>query len=158
MSDTEIVAELNEQFGSGNKELEADVVAELRSIMRLHQLSVEDLFFKWESYCIKMDIDAAQTALETLRHFKQDLHDTLERNSWSHVKIKTEKGISSTPRAPRVSGGDVFGMLDSLTTPGPGRASKVAPKRTPAVSRVKAEPASSPVKLADQLDATGAIP
>ncbi|KAK0739318.1 DNA polymerase alpha subunit B N-terminal-domain-containing protein [Apiosordaria backusii] len=158
MSETEIIAELNEQFGSGNKELEADVVAELRSIMRLHQLSVEDLFFKWESYCIKMDIDAAQTSIDTLRHFKQDLHDTLERNSRSHVKIKTEKGISATPRAPRVSGGDVFGMLDSLTTPGAGRASKAGVRRTPAVTRVKAEPASSPVKLEDQLNSMGAIP
>jgi len=151
----ETLAELNERFGSGTKDLEADVVAELRSIMRLHQLSAQDLFFKWESYGMKMGMDDFKASIDNLRAFKQNLQDELERSNRSQVHIKTEKRVGATPRAGK--GGDVFGMLDELTTPGPGR-SKLAARKTPAVSRVKAEPTSSPLKVEDQLNAMGAIP
>ncbi|KAK4191247.1 DNA polymerase [Podospora australis] len=153
----ETVAELNERFGSGGQALEADVVAELKSIMRLHQLSVQDLFFKWESYCIKMDIDELKVAIDTLRKFKQDLQDTLERNARSHVQIKTEKRAAPTPRG--AQGGDVFGMLDGLTsTPGPGRAKTGGVRRTPAVTRVKQEPQSSPIKSLSPLKLEDHLP
>lgn len=151
----ETLAELNERFGSGAKDLEADVVAELKSIMRLHQLSVQDLFFKWESYGMKMGMDDFKASIDNLRAFKQNLQDELERSNRSQVHIKTEKRAGATPRVAK--GGDVFGMLDGLTTPGASR-SKPAARRTPAVSRVKAEPTSSPLKLEDQLNAMGAIP
>lgn len=147
------LAELNERFGPGNKDLEADVVAELKSIMRMHQLSAQDLFFKWESYGMKMGLDDFKASIDTLRAFKQHLQDELERSNRSQVHIKTEKR-GPAPRASR--GGDVFGMLDGLATPGSAR--KMAVRRTPAVSRTKAEPASSPQKMEDRLDSMGAIP
>ncbi|GAB1314444.1 DNA-directed DNA polymerase alpha subunit pol12 [Madurella fahalii] len=150
------LAELNQRFGSGNKDLESDVVAELKSIMRLHQLSVQDLFFKWESYCMKMDMGEFKASINTLRAFKQDLQDALERNNRSQVHVKTEKRVGATPRVAK--GGDVFGMLDGLATPGLGRSVKPSARRTPAVSRVKAEPTSSPIKLEDQPSSMGAIP
>ncbi|KAK4152474.1 hypothetical protein C8A00DRAFT_34830 [Chaetomidium leptoderma] len=151
----EILAELNERFGSGTKDLEADVVAELKSIMRLHELSVQDLFFKWESYGMKMGMDDFKASIDTIRAFKQSLLDELERSNRSQVHIKTEKRVGATPRVAK--GGDVFGMLDGLATPGSGRP-RPAAKRTPAVSRVRAEPTSSPLKVEDQLNAMGAIP
>ena len=153
------VAELNERFGTANKELEEDIVNELQSIMRLHQLSVEDMFFKWESYCIKMDMDESKLSYNTIRAFKQDLQDALERSHRTQANVKPEKRVGATPRTgSKVNNSDVFGMLDGLTsTPGSGRA-KTGPKRTPAVSRVKAEPQSSPVRLEDQLNSMGAIP
>lgn len=153
MDDT--LAELNQRFGSGAKDLEPDVVAELQSIMRLHQLSVSDLFFKWESYGLKMGMDDFKANIDTLRAFKQNIQDELERSNRSQVHVKTEKRSGGVPRAAK--SGDVFDMLDGLATPGPGRTAKVA-KRTPAVSRVKAEPTSSPVKLEEQLNSMGAIP
>jgi DNA polymerase alpha subunit B len=153
------VAELNQRFGAGNKDLEPDVVAELRSIMRLHQLSVQDLFFKWESYCIKMDMKEFNPSIDTLRAFKQDLQDTLERNNRSQMHIKTEKRVGATPRAAK--GANVFGMLDGLATPGPARPvkSSSSAKSTPAVPRVRPEPTtSSPVKVEDQPISLGNIP
>ncbi|KAL2263681.1 hypothetical protein VTK26DRAFT_5624 [Humicola hyalothermophila] len=153
----EILAELNQRFGSGAQDLEADVVAELKSIMRLHQLSVQDLFFKWESYGMKMGMDDFKASIDTLRAFKQHLQDELERSNRSHVHIKSEKRGGPAPRAAK--GGDVFDMLDGLATPAPGRSTKIAAaRRTPAVSRVKSEPTSSPLKSEDQPNSTGAIP
>jgi DNA polymerase alpha subunit B len=151
----ETLAELNQRFGTGAKALEVDAVAELQSIMRLHQLSVQDLFFKWESYGMKMGMDDFKASVDNLRAFKQNLQDELERTNRSQGHVKTEKRTGATPRVAK--GGDVFGMLDGLATPGPGRA-KAAARRTPAVARARAEPASSPLKVEDQLNAMGAIP
>ncbi|EMR65569.1 putative dna polymerase subunit alpha b protein [Eutypa lata UCREL1] len=90
--------ELNEKFATGNNELEPDVVAELQSIMRMHSLSVQDLFFKWESYCIKMDMDEMKLSVEALRTLKKDIQDALERSNRSHqVHIKSEKRSGATP-------------------------------------------------------------
>lgn len=111
-------AELHEFF-SPNKPLEPDVLSELQSVMRLHNLSAQDLFFKWESYCIKMDIDAQAVSLSTVRNLKQTIQDALESGQSSR---KMAGRVSATPRAPgaaRGAGGgggvgDVFGVLDGL--------------------------------------------
>jgi DNA polymerase alpha subunit B len=163
------VAELNERFGSGDKPLEADVLAELQSIMRIHQLDAQDLFFKWESYCIKMDLDGATVvSYNTARAFKKDLQDALERNHRAAPQLKADKRVGATPRAAAKGGSDVFGMLEGLTTPGTGRVQKTsATKRsleTPSVSRIKAVHMSSspdyksPSRIEDQLNALGAMP
>ncbi|KAK3328288.1 DNA polymerase alpha subunit B N-terminal-domain-containing protein [Cercophora scortea] len=159
MSD-EILAELNERFGSGSGPLQPDVAAELQSIMRLHQLSAQDVFFKWESYCIKMDMDEQKASIDSLRAFKQDLQDALERSHRAQPHIKTEKRAGATPRTVTKGSTDVFGMLDGLTTPAAGRSAKASLKRkhldnTP---RVKPEPASSPLKLEDRLNSLGIVP
>jgi len=152
------LTELTERFGAGGKALEPDVAAELRSIMRLHELSVEDMFFKWDAYCIKMDSDELRVSLDSLRAFKQDLQDSLERSNRAQIHIKTEKRVGATPRTTTKSN-DVYGMLDGLTTPAVGRSAKAASARrrqleTPSVSRVKAEPMSSPLKMDDQTSTT----
>ncbi|KAK0652340.1 DNA polymerase alpha subunit B N-terminal-domain-containing protein [Cercophora newfieldiana] len=151
----ETLAELTERFGSGDKALDPDVEAELRSIMRLHELSVEDMYYKWDAYCIKMDANDMKTSITTLRAFKQDLQDSLERSNRAQVHVKTEKRVGATPRTATKTNNDVYGMLDGLTTPGPGRSVKPSSARrrqleTPSVSRVKAEPMSSPLKQSDQ--------
>ncbi|KJZ75026.1 hypothetical protein HIM_05512 [Hirsutella minnesotensis 3608] len=73
-------AELKARF-SPAKELEADVLAELQSMLRLHGLSAEDLYFKWESYCIRMDVDAQEPSLEGVRSLKRSLQDALEKSN-----------------------------------------------------------------------------
>ncbi|KAL8418904.1 hypothetical protein RB594_002203 [Gaeumannomyces avenae] len=160
--------ELNELFASGGKGLGADVLSELRSIMSLHELSAQDLFFKWESYCIKMDMDEMRPAYDSIRAFKQDLHDALQRSNRAQAHVKSEKRPGATPRTTAKST-DVFGMLDGLvpTTPGSGRLSKSAAKsrqlETPSISRLKAAhpPSSpdngSPSTLEGQLNALGAL-
>ncbi|KAI4868265.1 DNA polymerase alpha, subunit B [Hypoxylon rubiginosum] len=164
--------ELNELFGMPNKELEPDVVSELQSIMRIHSLSAQDLYFKWESYSIKMDMDGNSLSLETLRALKQDIQDALERsNRTHHAHIKTEKRSAGTPRTAIKNGGDVYGMLEGMVpnTPATGKLSKSASKRrhqleTPSMTRVKGNiPSSSPdykspMRLENQLDSMNAIP
>ncbi|KAI0157841.1 DNA polymerase alpha/epsilon subunit B [Xylariaceae sp. FL1272] len=155
MADVEAeVQELNERFATADKPLEHNVVVQLQSIMRLHSLSIQDLFFKWESYCIKMDKDDMKPSVETLAALKQDLLDTLERSNRSHhVHIKTERRPTVTPRATVKSTGDVLGMLDGMVPSTPSAGSKLNrsavkkrnPLETPSVARTKnSHPASSP--------------
>ncbi|KAI0459899.1 DNA polymerase alpha/epsilon subunit B [Xylaria acuta] len=171
MAEAEI-QELNERFGTGDKPLEHNVLVELQNIMELHSLSPQDLFFKWESYCIKMDMDDMKLSVETLGALKQDLLDALERSNRSHqVQIKAEKRVGATPRAAVKNGGDVFGMLEGMapSTPGTAKLNKSATKRrnpleTPSVSRVKNNiPGSSPdykspLRLENQLESMNAVP
>ncbi|KAI0883314.1 DNA polymerase alpha, subunit B [Annulohypoxylon maeteangense] len=165
--------ELNEQFGVPNKDLEPDVVSELRSIMRMHSLSAQDLYFKWESYCIKMDMDGNSLSVESLRALKQDIQDALERSNRAHqVHIKTEKRSSGTPRNAVKSTGDVYGMLEGMVpnTPAAGKLNKSASKRriphdTPSITRVKGDILSSspdyknqsPLKIESQLDSMNIV-
>ncbi|KAI0447510.1 DNA polymerase alpha/epsilon subunit B [Xylaria telfairii] len=166
------IQELNERFGTGDKPLEHNVLVELQNIMELHSLSPQDLFFKWESYCIKMDMDEMKLSVETLGALKQDLLDALERSNRSHqVQIKTEKRAGATPRATVKNGGDVFGMLEGMvpSTPGTAKLNKSAVKRrnpldTPSISRVKNKvPGSSPdykspLRLEKQLESMNVVP
>ncbi|KAB5531271.1 DNA polymerase subunit alpha B [Coniochaeta sp. 2T2.1] len=166
-----VVTELNDRFGSGGKQLQPDVVAELQSIMRLHELSPEDLWFKWESYSMKMDLEGNNVSITTLRAFKQDLQDALERSNRNPAThIKTEKRVGATPRTV-TKNGDVFGILDSLVpgTPATGSKHKLSSNRkrqldTPSVSRIKSEHPgsspdnkSSPMRLEDRLNDLGAL-
>ncbi|KAI0120205.1 DNA polymerase alpha/epsilon subunit B [Nemania sp. FL0031] len=158
------IQELNERFATGDKPLEHNVVVELQSIMQLHSLSVQDLFFKWESYCMKMDMADMKLSVTTLAALKQDLLDALERSNRSHqVHIKTEKRTVATPRAAAKSGGDVFGMLEGMvpSTPGARKLNRSAVKKrnpleTPSMSRVKHDILSSsldyksPLRLENQ--------
>ena len=165
-----VVAELNEHFGAEGKELEPDVINRLRSIMNLHQLSPQDLFFKFEAYSISVNLDRKSLTLETLSAFKENLQEALDRSKRTQAHIKTERRAGVTPRNV-VKGSDVYGMLDSLTpsTPGAGKLNKTASAKkrqinTPSISRVKGEHAGSspdhktPPKLEDQLNSLGAIP
>ena len=140
---------------SPNKPLEPDVRAELESIQRLHDLSAEDLFFKWESYCIKLDLDAQSVDITAVRNLKQTIQDALEK-SQRQVHVKTERRVAATPRQAH-KGGDVFNMLDGLvpSTPATGGRLGRAPGSTGGVKRKLETPkgfTSSPVTgMAEQL-------
>ncbi|EPQ65157.1 Bgt-3976 [Blumeria graminis f. sp. tritici] len=75
--------QLNERFAAEGKPLDADVEAELQSIMRLHSIDVQELWYKWESYCMKMESDDLKLNIETVRQLKKDVQDVLERESWN---------------------------------------------------------------------------
>lgn len=145
----QIKEELNLLFASNTKDgLEPDVLNELESIMRLHNLPAQELFYKWESYSIKMmSSDDIKLDIETVRAIKADLNDSLERESRSRAHIKTERRTAATPRQVKNSD-DIFGMLDGLVpgTSGSGSGSnkRKAAYQTPSISRTKLEPASSP--------------
>ena len=113
--------DLHSRF-SPNKPIEPDILTELLSIMRLHDLSAEDLFFKWESYCIKLDIDTSALSLQNVRNLKQGIMDELEKTQ-RQAHVKQERKIGATPKVSGSKTGDVFNMLDGLVpnTPAPGR-------------------------------------
>ncbi|KAJ4423338.1 DNA-directed DNA polymerase alpha subunit pol12 [Gnomoniopsis sp. IMI 355080] len=157
-----IISELNERFGANDKGLGQDVIVEMQSIMRLHDLSPEDLYFKWESYCIKMDMEAGQPSFEKMHDFKQGLQNDLEKSTRTQVHSKPDKRVGATPRATK--GGDVFGMIDGLIPNTPAARKSATKKKETPVSRVKSEFAGSspdhksPASVKDQLDSMGALP
>ncbi|SPO06858.1 related to POL12 (DNA-directed DNA polymerase alpha) [Cephalotrichum gorgonifer] len=143
-------ASLHEYF-SPNGLLEPDVLAELQSITRSHNLSAEDLFYKWESYCIRLDTESSAVTLPVVRNFKQGLLDEVKKNN--HAKtLDRERKVGATPRGTAVSDRLVV-RLDGLVpgTPASGKSSRIgvgsAKKlETPSISRIRGSnvPSSSP--------------
>ena len=103
------ITELNELFAQ-NGPLPEDVAGELQSIIRLHSLSEQELFFKWEAYSIKMGSENTSLSYKTARDFKKDLQDALERESRgkAHMQSAGKRGVMNTPRAGNT--GDVYGV------------------------------------------------
>jgi DNA polymerase alpha subunit B len=107
----DVTAELNELFAATSPDgLPKDVLAELQSILRVHSIPPQELFYKWESYCLKMGAEDTKLNLETVRLFKRDVQDALERESRGRAGRQAEKrsAVTATPRATNTS--DVFGM------------------------------------------------
>ena len=118
--------ELQSRF-SPNKPLDADVLSEIKSIMRLHDLDVEDLYLKWDSYCLKLEHDAQNVTLSAIRGLKQTIQDTLEKDNSRRAQVKS----AATPRpnaAARGGNSDVFGMLDGLVPSTPASGAKLGSK------------------------------
>ena len=94
------ISELERLFGQPNEGLSDEVSTELQSISRLHSLSEQELFFKWEAYSLKLGIENSQLNYKTVRDFKKDLHDALERESRSKVGASSahKKAALNTPR------------------------------------------------------------
>jgi DNA polymerase alpha subunit B len=104
------IDEIQERFAPASKEpLEADVLSELQSIIRLHAISVDELWYKWESYSMKMGLDDMKLNIETANALKKDVQDALERESRSKAHLQTNKRAGATPRS-GTSNGDMFGM------------------------------------------------
>lgn len=102
--------EIQERFASAaGADLEADVFAELRSIMILHSIDVQELWYKWESYSMKMGSDDMKLNIDTARALKKDVQDGLERESRkAHLQTNKRAG-GATPRNIS-SKGDMLGM------------------------------------------------
>jgi hypothetical protein len=107
------VEELNSLFApSSSNGLPPDVLGELQSMLRLHSIAAQELFYKWESYSLKMGSEDTKLTLDTVRAFKKDVQDALERESRgkSHIRSADKRnGVGATPRAV-TSNSDVFGM------------------------------------------------
>lgn len=108
----DMVAELNELFASSSPDgLPRDVLAELQSILRVQSISPQELFYKWESYCLKMGSDELRLNLDTVRALKRDIQEALERESRSKAgRQQSEKRIAATATPRAAAHSDVFGM------------------------------------------------
>lgn len=90
--------EIQDQFARAiSGPLDADVLAELQSIMRLHSITLEELWYKWESYSMKMGADDMKLNIETAHALKKDVQDALERESRTKAHLQTKK-TGATPR------------------------------------------------------------
>jgi DNA polymerase alpha subunit B len=106
----EIKEDLNGYFcPSSDDGLPYDILGELESILRLHSISPQELFYKWESYSLTMG-EETKLDLETVRMFKKDVQDALERDSRGKETSRTDRGtgVTATPRA--LAKGDVYRM------------------------------------------------
>ena len=114
-------SELKKLFFPHKGESPPEVLTELQSIMRLHSLSPQDLFFKWESYSMKLGLENRRIDLKTARDFKKDINDALERETRGrmHPRPSEKRGVGATPRAAKATGDDVFGIIDSLSNATP---------------------------------------
>lgn len=105
--------ELNALFAPPpSTELPPDILGELQSMMRLHSIPPQELFYKWEYYSIKMGSDETKLDLNTARAFKKDIQEMLERETRGKVHVRSadkRSGISGTPRNAG-SNEDVYGM------------------------------------------------
>ena len=106
------MADSNDEFnnlfaGSNPSGLAKDVMGELQSISRLHSIPAQELFYKWESYCLKMGAEETVLNVDTARALKRDIQESLERESRGKSNLR---GINTS--APRAFGNnrDVFGM------------------------------------------------
>ncbi|PWY94275.1 DNA polymerase [Aspergillus sclerotioniger CBS 115572] len=156
------VAELNELFAAAAPDgLPKDVLTELQSILRIHSISAQELFYKWESYCLKMGPDELKMDLGTVRLFKKDVQDTLEREARGKAGRQTDKraAVTATPRAAATS--DVFGMLDGLTPGATGRSNPGSAKRksdfaSPSMSKVgRTDQNGSPMRVKPPIKQNG---
>ncbi|KKY13925.1 putative dna polymerase alpha primase associated subunit [Diplodia seriata] len=151
MDDT--ASEINELFSSPNATLPQDVLLELQSLLRLHSISPQELFYKWESYSIKMGPDTTLT-LKTARDFKKDIQETLERENRAKAAHARSDRRTVAPSRAGASNADVFGVLDGLVPGTPNGASRTqvnggAAKRksafdSPAAKATKSAIQSSP--------------
>lgn len=111
MDDT--IDELNKLFAPPpTTELPPDILGELQSILRLHGISPQELFFKWESYSIKMGSEETKLDLPTVRAFKKDVQESLERETRGKVHVRNTDKRNAGHVASRNTGAseDVFGM------------------------------------------------
>ncbi|KAH0318427.1 DNA polymerase alpha 70 kDa subunit, partial [Aureobasidium melanogenum] len=139
-------AEINELFAVPNTTLERDVLGELKSILRIHSLSPQEMFFKWEAYSLKMGPET-QMNYKTAREFKKDLQDALERESRgkAHMQSAQKRSTNGTPR--NANTGDVFGVLDGLVAGTPSRGPPMKRRNdfgTPSAKASKLNNTSSP--------------
>lgn len=91
--------------------LPPDVLGELESMLRLHSITPKELFYKWESYCLKMGSEEIKLNLDTVRMFKKDVQDAVERESrGKHNARISDKRTAVNATSRNTSNGDVFGM------------------------------------------------
>lgn len=104
---------LNTLFSPAGNGLEPDVLGVLESIMRLYSIDPQQLFWKWESYCLKMGPEDTKLDLATARMFQKDVQDSLEHSHQGKSSAR-RTAVAATPRS-TVKSNDVYGMLDDLT-------------------------------------------
>ncbi|EFR04651.1 DNA polymerase subunit alpha B [Nannizzia gypsea CBS 118893] len=152
--------QLNELFGGSFPDgLPQDVLGELLSILQLHAIDPQELFYKWESYCLKMAGEETVLNLDTVRSFKRNLHDAIERESRAKTQMRgTEKRNTGTA-APRPAAGGNQGIFDMLDDFAPNTPKRTASGSTGSSVKRKAfdTPTNSRFHKGAKLDSPGSV-
>jgi DNA polymerase alpha subunit B len=107
MDDPEQTPDLVDRFGQQPPE----VMAELRNMLVLYGVDAQELFFKWESYCIKMLPEEVKMTLDSVRAFKESVQSILEKEMRGKARMQHQAAPTTTMRTPRPrDSGDVYGM------------------------------------------------
>lgn len=105
MDDSSHDSELLERFGAQPP----DILAELRSMLRIFDVDSEELYYKWESYGFEMNVSSL--TLDTVRAFKKSIQDKLDKEMAQKRRAQqNQSSVHKTPRAPAASG-DMFDDL-----------------------------------------------
>lgn len=106
--------ELRELFSPANPSaLAQDILFELQSIQRLHAISAQELFYKWESYCMKLGAEETRLTLENVRQLKRDIQEALDRESRAKHVVRNQENRrgGATVRSRTANANvDIFGM------------------------------------------------
>lgn len=87
---------LEQKFGSVVKQ--ADVQAELESLMRVFKLTVEDFYDKWEVFDMNTGNNNLPLTIERLKELRDQIQRDLERDNL-RVKKATKTPIRTMKRA-----------------------------------------------------------
>lgn len=111
----ELEGQLNELFGGSFPDgIPKDVLGELLSILQLHAIEPQELFYKWESYCLKMVGEETGLNLDSVRSFKRSLQDAIERESRAKTQMRGAEKRSIGAATSRPAAGGNQGIFDML--------------------------------------------
>ncbi|KAF3902913.1 hypothetical protein AA313_de0209494 [Arthrobotrys entomopaga] len=127
--------ELVDKFG----DLPEEVLTELQSMLSIYTIDAEELFYKWEEYCLKHE--DVKPNLKNIMAFKQDTREQFEIEMRSKSKTAQTPAGRSGPRTAK-NAGDMFNMLDGLVP--------ATPRMGQAAAKRKFEKASYETPLAER--------
>lgn len=124
--------------------------------MRTNSIDAEELHIQWERFSLKMGYPPTAMTVDLARALRAEIRSELEQRMRSAARPSTRpRDVTATPRAGGGRGGvDLSGLLGGSTPASStrktatGRSEKIKTEKglqRPAVSRIKQEPASSPL-------------
>jgi DNA polymerase alpha subunit B len=86
-----------------------EVLDELQAMLRVYDIDAQELFFKWESYSLKMGPDDVKLDFDTVQNFKKDVQEQLEKELKGKAKLAQTPAVQRVVR-PGQGAGDSFAL------------------------------------------------
>jgi DNA polymerase alpha subunit B len=99
-------AELVEHFG----DVHPDVMTELQSMLRLYDIDAQELFFKWESYSMKMGPEDTKLTPDSVLAFKKDVQEQLEKEARGKARMQQQTPAVKRAVRPPAGAADSFSL------------------------------------------------
>ncbi|KAI5295383.1 DNA-directed DNA polymerase alpha subunit pol12, partial [Ascosphaera acerosa] len=184
-SDLDTEAALRELFSPADPSaLDQEILNELQSMQRLHAISAQELFYKWESFCMKMGAAETRLTLQNVRALKRDVQEALDRESRAKHVIRNQENRRATLNGhgsgsgvggansgnggamavrTRHGGtnagvGGIMGMLDDIVPTTPASGKRKTKFHTPTVGKSPRLMTDSPLTHANSINSSPATP